>query len=90
MLKLAYAIGYKLAQMEEENPDASPADALAAALEKIPDVRPPHTSKDDRVQKPVGEPDDNDEYWGSPSTSFELDGLSHLGVTEQGPGATGI
>jgi len=88
MLKRAYYLGVKLAQLEEENPDATPADLLADALQQLPDMNDAPEAPPKR--NAIGLPDDDSSYWGSPSENFAFDGLGHLGVSEQGPSSTGI
>jgi len=88
MLKLAYQLGVKLALAEEENPDASPADMLAQALQGMPDA--PIKDVEPGEERAVGEPDDQDVNYGSRMSNFSFDTLGHLGLEEQGPASTGI
>jgi hypothetical protein len=88
MLRLAYQLGVKLAFAEEENPDATPADILAQALQRIPAA--PEVNENRKDRKAVGEPDNDSTNYGSRISNFSFETLGHLGLTDQGPASTGI
>ena len=90
MLRYAYQLGVKLAMLDEgipvenNNPN-SPADQLAAILQKIPgpdpEPRPAH--------KGIGDPAQDTRY-GDRSVNYAFDDLSHLGLDIQGPTSTAV
>jgi len=87
MLKLAYQLGVKLAVLEEgiHLDGDSPADELAAALQKIPD--PGQDTEDPETA--IGDPG-NASSFGDRSVNYAFDDLSHLGLDIQGPDSTAI
>ena len=89
MLKYAYQLGSKIAELEaaalgdgEESENA--VTELAQILQSIPvSVEPPEPSSN------PGEPEDDDQY-GESSINYAFDDLSRMGLDIQGPTSTAV
>ena len=93
MLKYAYQIGLKIAELEEaaalENDEnAERAENAAAELAQVLQSIPVNMQPPDPSPSP-GEPDEDDQY-GESSINYAFDDLSRIGLDVQGPTDTSV